>query len=95
MNPNIIVVKRITLLVKLVIWLYGVIFTEVLKQISNEVMNECFNLLTSEFLASTPKQNSKEKQIVSIVISSGMKQKTAIQVVEENSIKQMDGNWQY
>ena len=90
MNPNIIVVKRIILLVKLVIWLSGAIFTEVLKQISNEVMNECFNLLTSEFLASIPKQNSKEKQIVSIMISIGMKQITAIQVVGENSIK-----WQY
>ena len=90
MNPKIIVVKRIILLVKLVNWLSGAIFTEVLKQISNEVMNECFNFLTSEFLASIPKQNSKEKQIVSIVISSGMKQKTAIQVVGENSIK-----WQY
>ena len=90
MNPNIIVVKRIILLVKLVNWLSGAIFTEVLKQISNEVMNVCFNLLTSEFLASIPKQNRKKKQIVSIIISSGMKQITAIQVVGENSIK-----WQY
>ena len=87
MNPNIIVVKRIILLVKLVIWLFGAIFTEVLKQISNEVMNECFNLLPSECLTSIPKQNSIKKQIVSIVINSGMKQKTAIQVVGENSIK--------
>ena len=90
MNPNIIVVKRIILLVKLVNWLSGAIFTEVLKQISNEVMNVCFNLLTSEFLASIPKQNRKKKQIVSIIISIGMKQITAIQVVGENSIK-----WQY
>ena len=90
MNPKLIVVKRIILLVKLVNWLSGAIFTEVLKQISNEVMNECFNLLTSEFLASIPKQNRKKKQIVSIIISSGMKQITAIQVVGENSIK-----WQY
>ena len=87
MNPNIIVVKRMTLFVKLVILLSGAIFTEVLKQMSNEIINEFFSMLTPESLASIPRQNSRKKQIVSIVISRAIKQKTAVQVVDENSIK--------
>ena len=81
------VVMRITLYVMLVIWLSGAIFTDVLKHRSIEVIMEYLDIPISGSLASIPKKNNIKKAIVKVNVSKAMKQKTAIHVVDENSVK--------